>query len=104
MSEKVYEGLIAGTLPVYRGADNINSFLPEHSFINANDMTPRALATMLIELATDEVKYNAYFDFKKRPLAKTFIAIANQSYCHPSALCRLCTYHANALGSGGAPD
>jgi hypothetical protein len=93
VSEKVYEGIIAGTLPVYRGTPNIASFLPEQSFIDANNLSPKALAALLLDLASDESKYNAYFNFKNEPLKSSFVRIANQSYCHPSALCRLCQYY-----------
>lgn len=94
VSEKVYEGIISGALPVYRGTTNIASFLPEHSFIDANELSPKALAAVLHSVASDESKYNAYFDFKRKPLAKSFSTLANQSYCHPSAQCRLCVYYA----------
>mgnify|MGYP003385447279 FL=1 len=94
VSEKVYEGLLAGTLPVYRGTANIAAFLPDDSFIDASELSPKTLAALLLSLASDESRYNAYFDFKNKPLAKSLSTLANQSYCHPSALCRLCSYYA----------
>lgn len=45
---QVYEGLIAGTLPVYRGAESIMKFMPSRtSIINANQMTAKEIADLL---------------------------------------------------------
>jgi hypothetical protein len=96
VSEKVYEGLIAGTLPVYRGAEGISKFLPaKKSIINANQMSARDIADLLLKLSKDEDAYNEYFAYKKEPLSDQFNEIAQRSYCHPNALCRLCDYGLN---------
>ena len=40
VSEKVYEGLFAGSVPVYRGTTTIRKFMPsDDSFIDANNLT-----------------------------------------------------------------
>jgi hypothetical protein len=45
---QVFEGLFAGTVPVYRGAASISRFMPaDDSFINANNMTAAELAQLL---------------------------------------------------------
>jgi hypothetical protein len=93
VSEKVYEGLIAGTLPVYRGAESIAKFMPSRdSFINANQMTPKQIADLLTALSTDEKAYNKYFEYRSQPLSEKFYEITQRSYCHPEVLCRLCDY------------
>lgn len=33
VTEKVYNGLAAGTLPVYWGADNVDDFVPKGSVV-----------------------------------------------------------------------
>jgi hypothetical protein len=59
---QVYEGLFAGTLPVYRGSPSISKFMPgDDSFINANNMNPQELAALLTELAADESKDSAVY-------------------------------------------
>jgi hypothetical protein len=89
----VFEGLIAGTLPVYSGARGIHKFMPHnHSFIDANDLSPQQLAQRLTYLAAHEQEYNAYFAFKQQPLAPAFEEMALKSYVHPNVLCRLCDY------------
>ncbi|CAE7500162.1 fut11 [Symbiodinium microadriaticum] len=96
VSEKVYEGLIAGTLPVYRGAEGISKFLPDKkAAINANHMSAREIADILLALSKDEDAYDEYFAYKKRPIADSFVEVAQRSYCHPNALCRLCDYGLN---------
>lgn len=92
----MYEGLIAGTLPVYRGAEGISKFLPaKKSIINANQMSARDIADLLIRLSKDENAYNEYFAYKQEPLSDKFVEVAQRSYCHPNALCRLCDYGLN---------
>jgi hypothetical protein len=88
---QVFEGLIAGTLPVYKGASSIDRFMPDStSFLNANTLNPRQLADKLLALSADERAYNAYFEFKQRPLREAFQEMALMSYVHPNVLCRLC--------------
>ena len=93
VSEKIYEGLFAGAVPVYRGARDVGRFMPSNdSYIDANDMTPKELADLLRRLSSDEKEYNRYLAFKDRPLPKSFEDVALMSYTHPNILCRLCTY------------
>jgi len=52
VSEKAFEALFAGTVPVYRGTNSIRKFMPaDDAFIDANDMTAPALAALLHRLA-----------------------------------------------------
>jgi hypothetical protein len=95
---QVFEGLISGALTVYRGAAEIEKFLPENSFINANSMSPSELAKLIKELAADESKYNRYFEFKSKPMPEHFERVASMSYTHPNALCRLCDYYVKRMG------
>lgn len=65
VSEKIYEGLFAGTVPVYRGARQVAAFMPDNSsFIDANALSPANLAALLTRLSGDEKAYNKYFAFK----------------------------------------
>lgn len=93
VSEKVFEGLIAGALTVYRGASTIHRFMPSNdSFIDANAMSPKELGALINKIAKDEVLYNSYFQFKSRPMSSEFEHMALMSYIHPNVLCRLCNY------------
>jgi len=91
--EKVYEGLFAGTVPVYRGTNTIYNFMPSSdSFINANNMTPEELASLLTSLSSNEEEYNKFMRFKNDPIPKYFEDVAFKSYTHPNAACRICDY------------
>jgi len=90
---QVFEGLFAGSIPVYRGSSTVHKFMPSNSsFIDANILSPVQLAELLKRLAADETEYNHYLAFKKDPLPAAFEDIALLSYVHPNVLCRLCDY------------
>lgn len=103
VSEKVYDALIGGTLPVYRGAEGIRKFMPdEHSFVNGNGMSPKELADVLIHLGQNEQEYNKYFEWKNHPLDPNFKEMTERSYTHPKVLCRLCDYAAMKKHEAGS--
>jgi hypothetical protein len=76
VTEKFFDPLLVGTVPVYRGAPNIDRFAPgEHAFINANDFSgPNELAFYLNELASDDEAYRKFFRWRARPLLPSFEA------------------------------
>ncbi|MFN0120821.1 MAG: glycosyltransferase family 10 domain-containing protein [Blastocatellia bacterium] len=69
VTEKFYDPLVAGSVPVYLGAPNIEDFAPgDHCFINAADFPdPAGLAAYLRRLAHDEPAYEAFFAWKQKP-------------------------------------
>jgi hypothetical protein len=69
VSEKVVDGLKAGTLPIYSGAPNILEFLPHpSSVVRADDFnSPKELADELVRLVLNTTAYAAYFRWKKVP-------------------------------------
>ena len=102
VSEKVFEGLFSGAVPIYRGASQIDEFMPSSmAYINANNMSPKDLGAKLKYLAKPENKkeYEAYLSFKSQPLSQKFLDMSQKSYSHPNVLCRLCEYAANATGT-----
>ncbi len=74
VTEKFYQPLIVGSVPVYLGAPNIEDFAPgDHCFINVKDFSsPRALAKYLKELDADDARYAEYLQWKKRPFRDSF--------------------------------
>jgi hypothetical protein len=104
VSEKVYEGLFAGAIPVYRGASSIAQFMPANdSFIDANTLSPKALATMLLSIGQDKQRYESYFAYKQRPLAPHFQTVVDRSYVHPNVLRRMCDFAQQASSMRKAP-
>ncbi len=85
VTEKFYDPLVAGSVPVYLGAPNVEQFAPgEHCFINVTDFpNPRTLAAYLQDLAHDEAAYHAYFAWKQKEFRASFNARIERSERHP---------------------
>lgn len=91
ITEKAFNALQAGSLPVYWGSSNMADFMPERSFIDANSMTPQELANQLVWLNANSTAYAMYFDWKQQPLPSVLI---NRSYESSHwTLCRACNYY-----------
>ncbi len=75
VTEKFFDPLVAGSVPVYLGASNVERFAPgEHCFINVNHFSsPKALADELLALATNEIDYANYHAWRNRPLREEFL-------------------------------
>ena len=90
VTEKFYEPLIAGSVPVYLGAPNIEDFSPgENCFIDASKWdSAESLATYMLELSNNEQLYQSYFKWRERPLKKKFSDLLNLKREHEFV--RLC--------------
>lgn len=90
-SEKVYDGLLAGSLPIYYGNPNITHLVPPHSIIRAADFpSPKALADFLKELAKDQERYEMYFQWKYEPPTRQFQWALDHSGMRHTAMCKIC--------------
>jgi alpha-1,3-fucosyltransferase 10 len=87
VTEKYYDPLIAGSVPVYLGAPDIDAFAPgPRCHINAGDFpTPRALAEHLRALAADEDAYQLHLAWKAQPLSECFLAMVERTRVHHTA-------------------
>jgi hypothetical protein len=76
VTEKFFDPLTAGCVPVYRGAPNIADFAPgERCYIDAADFHgPRELAEYLLNQAKNPAEYETWLEWKKRPFRETGIA------------------------------
>ncbi|MEW6367508.1 MAG: glycosyltransferase family 10 [Acidobacteriota bacterium] len=74
VTEKFLDPLVAGSVPVYLGAPNVEDFAPgDRCYINTADFPqPRDLAVFLRELCRDDVAYGSYLAWKHRPLRPAF--------------------------------
>jgi len=90
VTEKFFEPLIAGSVPVYLGAPNVDDFAPgEHCFIKVTDFrSPQELAEYLMILNEDSVAYEGYLAWKKRPLRPDFLRMLEA--VREPAFVRLC--------------
>jgi hypothetical protein len=74
VTEKFFDPLIAGSVPVYLGARNINDFSPgDNCFINANNFSVKELADYLLMLRYDDLLYQRHLDWKGRPFRNEFV-------------------------------
>jgi hypothetical protein len=100
VTEKFYQPLLAGTVPVYRGAPNIEEFAPgDHCYIDATRFdSPRELANYLNDLARDEEAYSRYLQWRSKPLRESFTELSERSTIEP--FCGLAALVAQRLNSG----
>ena len=90
VTEKFYQPLLAGSVPVVLGAPNLEDLTPgDQCYINARDFDSAAsLARYLLELADDEDRYQSYQAWRHRPLRPAFQAL--ETHQSRSAMVRLC--------------
>lgn len=100
VTEKLYDPLLAGSVPVYLGAPNVNEFAPvEHCFINTTDFSgPAELAGYLLELDRDDAAYSAYLCWRDRPWLPAFRALCARN--EGNAFERLCQVLTSQKGDG----
>lgn len=74
VTEKFFDPLVAGSIPVYLGAPTIDRFAPgERCFINVLDFaSPKALADALLAIAADERLEATYHEWRNKPLRESF--------------------------------
>jgi hypothetical protein len=90
VTEKFFDALIVGSVPVYLGAPNVDDLAPaDHCYINARDF-PRAqeLARYLRWLDENPDEYEGYLAWKQRGLRPGFLEMAER--LRVSQLCKLC--------------
>jgi hypothetical protein len=91
VSEKFFDPLVAGAVPVYLGAPNVEVFAPgNHCYINTADFKdPSELADYLLHLHHDNAEYEAYLAWKDRPFRPAFLdLLARQEEPLFTRLCR----------------
>jgi alpha-1,3-fucosyltransferase 10 len=90
VTEKLYDPLRSGCVPVYLGAPNVSRFVPgEHCCVDVRDYaSPRHLADYLRNLAGNNEAYAAYFAWKTKPFRREFLRIAEE--CGEPLGVRLC--------------
>jgi hypothetical protein len=89
-TEKFYDPLLVGSVPVYLGAPNVAEHAPAADcYIDVRDFGgPAELAGHLMELAADERRYSRHLEWRALPLDPRFIANVQEQ--RVPAMCRLC--------------
>ena len=76
VTEKFFDPLEAGSVPVYLGAPNVEEFAPgDNCFINVRDFSsPRELAAYLSKVAADETLYSNFGKWRCVPYKESFLS------------------------------
>ena len=76
VTEKFFDPLLAGSVPVYLGAPNVEDFAPgDDCFVDVTRFSePAALAAHLSRLASDPAAYRRLLAWRDRPLRPAFVA------------------------------
>ncbi len=92
VSEKVYDGLVTGTVPIYYGAPNVDQFVPSDSIIKVsypfNNETIRVVADQVQRVLSHEQEYNKWIRYKQLGYNHKFKKMFK--FTKASLLCRLC--------------
>lgn len=90
VTEKFFDPLIAGSVPIYLGAPNIDDFAPgDKCFINTSDWnSPASLARYILSVSDDRRLYQSYFDWRSKPFKPYFIKLLEEQKVH--SFVRLC--------------
>lgn len=66
ITEKLYQPLRYGSVPIFRGCKNVEDFAPPHSVIDANKFaSAKELADYINYLDSNDDEYNKYLEWKK---------------------------------------
>lgn len=94
VTEKFFQPLLAGSVPIYLGAPNIGDFAPgDNSYINIESFSSaKDLSNYLMELNEDDSKYQEYHKWRNFPIKDNFNAkLAVVSDDPLSRLCKVIT-------------
>jgi hypothetical protein len=85
VTEKFYDPLLVGSIPVYLGAPNIDSFSPgQNSFVDVRDYPdPKALAFDLNRYCQNNKLTEDFYQWKNKPLNDRFVEIAKLNATNP---------------------
>jgi len=73
VTEKFFQPLIAGSVPIYLGASNIDAFAPGNKcFINISDFSSASELAKYVQTMTDD-EYMSFHEWRKEPLRARFL-------------------------------
>lgn len=92
VTEKLFQPLLMGSVPVYRGAPNVADYAPgDDCFIDATAFaTPAQLGEYLRHLDSDDAAYGKYLAWRGKPLRDSFVrmleAVEMEAFCRLAEL------------------
>lgn len=105
VTEKIYDAFLAGTVPIYLGAPNVDKFVPENSYIDASAFASASdLAAYLQHLIETPQEYEAYFDWRSKPLPDSLVkrmqSVETPEFCRLMSVVRQRLEQRTATPSG----
>jgi len=90
VTEDFFDTLLADSVPIYLGAPNIEDFAPgDNCFVDIRKFeSPQSLADFINACYDDEQLYEKFFEWKNKPLRKSFLMKIDEQKEHP--LTKLC--------------
>lgn len=84
VTEKFFEPLTVGSVPIYLGAPNIETFSPgEHAFIDVRDYTsPKDLADDIMRYCRDISRYDSLLEWKRKTLSDELAGLIEEQREH----------------------
>jgi hypothetical protein len=80
VTEKIYDCLMARTVPIYLGTHDVAEFVPERSYIDATAHGgPRGLAAYLQHLLERPDEYRSYLSWRDKPLPAGLAALTQSA-------------------------
>ena len=103
VTEKFFDPLLAGSVPVVLGAPNVAEFAPAAGcYVDVRNFDgPRALAAHLLALDLDEEAYSRLHAWRSGPFRREFVELVDVQ--RVSGLVRLCHAIRARLGAGAQP-
>ncbi|KAL1499969.1 hypothetical protein AB1Y20_012648 [Prymnesium parvum] len=107
VTEKVYDALSSGALPIYAGAPNVAEFVPNRSVIEWRHFrSARQLGEYLTYLVANPAEYATWHEWRRKPLPSWFrrrfgVPDLNGTAAQEkveSLPCRVCAWAAERLG------
>ncbi|URE09737.1 Glycosyltransferase family 10 (fucosyltransferase) [Musa troglodytarum] len=99
VTEKLYYALDAGSVPIYFGAPDVESFVPPHSVIDGSKFrSMEELATYVKGVADDPVAYSEYHAWRRCGVMGYYGR--NRAASLDTLPCRLCEYVSRKGGRG----
>ena len=96
VTEKLWEPLGQGSLPIYLGAPNVNMMFPEKSFINVNDFgTLDDLVDYIEFLIENKDEYDQYHAWREKNISSDLKEL--WQFQNEDENCRFCRWGAENL-------
>ena len=87
VTEKVYDGYLTRTIPIYYGDKAVFDFIPSNnSLIYANQYSPKELAELIKNIAGNDTAYSEYFKNWDLMMMRKL----HEQYCSEGFVCAIC--------------